>query len=73
MRFTAQKKKSFPLRIFSVNVTISADLVTCTKEIFNEKLHFLCTVILLMAMKMGLKIKNRSHVMFPQFGAICTI
>ena len=37
------KKSSFPLRIFSLNVTKSqfaADLVTFTEEIFNGKLHF---------------------------------
>ena len=39
------KKRSFPLRIFSVNLTKSADscdLVTFTEEIPNAKLHFLC-------------------------------
>ena len=36
------KKWSFPLRIFSVNVT--ADLVTYTEEILIGKLHFLCSV-----------------------------
>ena len=41
------KKCSFSLRISSVNVTKSAvfcGLVTFTEEIFNEKLHFLCSV-----------------------------
>ena len=38
---TAQKMK-FSLKISSVNVT--ADLVTCTKEFLNRKLHFLCSV-----------------------------
>ena len=47
-----KKKKNegiFPLGISSVNVTESAvwanqqDLVTFTKEIFNGKLHFLCS------------------------------
>ena len=33
------KKRSFQLRISSVNV----DLVTFSEEIFNGKLHFLCT------------------------------
>ena len=40
------KKWSFPLKISSVNVTIpqfAADLVTFTEEIFNGKLHFLCS------------------------------
>ena len=47
------KKWSFQLRISSVNVTKSvvscrfgykiADLVTFTEEIFNGKLHFLCS------------------------------
>ena len=39
-------KWSFPLRIYSVNVTKSAEkwyLVTFTEEILNEKLHF-CAV-----------------------------
>ena len=42
---TAQKW-SFPLRISSVNVTKSAvtDLVGFTEEIFNAKLHLLCSV-----------------------------
>ena len=34
---------SFPLRISSVNVTKSADLVTFTEEIRNGKLHILCS------------------------------
>ena len=40
------KTWSFPLRISSVNMTKSADadLVTFTEEIFNVKLHFLCSV-----------------------------
>ena len=38
---TAQKMK-FSLKISSVNVT--ADLVTCTEEFLNRKLHFLCSV-----------------------------
>ena len=38
----AAKKKSFPLRISSVNVTKSA--ISFIKEILNEKLHFLCSV-----------------------------
>ena len=44
-----QKKRSFPLRISSVNVIKSAepaDLVTFTEEILNEKLHFLCSEML---------------------------
>ena len=36
------KKRSFPLRISSVNVTKST--VTFTEEIFNGKLLFLCSV-----------------------------
>ena len=36
------KKRSFPLRISSVNAT--AGLVTFTEEILNGKLHFLCSV-----------------------------
>ena len=38
--------KTFPLRIYSVNVTkstVSCGLVTFTEEIFNRKLHFLCS------------------------------
>ena len=41
------KKWSFPLRIFSVNVTKPADpadLFTFTEELLNGKLHFLCSV-----------------------------
>ena len=40
------KKWSFPLRISSVNVAKStvADLVVFTEEIFNAKLHSLCSV-----------------------------
>ena len=41
------KKWSFPLKSSSVNVTKSpftADLVTFTEDIFNGKLHFLCSV-----------------------------
>ena len=41
------KKKSFPLRFYSVNVTkpaVSADFITFTEEILNGKLHFLCSV-----------------------------
>ena len=44
---TLHKKWSFPLRIFSVNVTkpqFPADFLTFTEEILNEKLHFLCSV-----------------------------
>ena len=41
------RKRSFPLRISSVNVT-PADLVTFTEEILNGKLHFLCSVRLLL-------------------------
>ena len=53
---TLHKKWSFPLRIFSVNVTKPqfphiywrnpdpADFLTFTEEILNEKLHFLCSV-----------------------------
>ena len=37
-------KWSFPLRISSVNVIKSADLVTFTEEILNGKLHFSCSV-----------------------------
>ena len=35
-------ERSLPLRNSSVNVTKSADLVTCTYENLNGKLHFLC-------------------------------
>ena len=41
------KKLGFPLRISSVNVTISAvfaDLLRFSEEILNEKLHFLCSL-----------------------------
>ena len=42
------KKWSFPLRISSVkmwpNPQFHVDLVTFTEEIFNGKLHFLCSV-----------------------------
>ena len=44
MKNIAQKKLSFPLQISSVNVTksnVSADLVTFTEEIHNEKLYYL--------------------------------
>ena len=39
------KKRSFPLKISSVNVTKSedADLAIFTEEILNGKLHFLCS------------------------------
>ena len=42
-----QKKKSFLLKISSVNVTkssVSCDLVTFTEDILNGKLHFLWSV-----------------------------
>ena len=42
--YTLHKKWSFSLRIYSVNLNISArsaDLVTFTEEILNWKLHFL--------------------------------
>ena len=45
--FTQHRKRRFPLRISSVNVTKSAvfcDLVTFTEEILNGKLRFLCSV-----------------------------
>ena len=45
--FALHKKWSFPLRISSVNVPSTqfpADLVTFTEEMFNGKLHFLCSV-----------------------------
>ena len=42
-----QKKRSFPLRISSVNVVkcdqFRADLATFTEEILNEILHFSCS------------------------------
>ena len=39
------KKRSFPLRISSVNVTKSAgNLNGKSKEILNGKLYFLCSV-----------------------------
>ena len=41
VNLTAQKMR-FSLRISSVNVTV--DLVTCTEEFLNRKLHFLCSV-----------------------------
>ena len=40
------KKWSFPLRVSSVNVTnlqFPANLATFSEEIFNRKLHFLCS------------------------------
>ena len=43
------KKKGFPLKIFSVNVTkyvFPVDLVKFTEEILNGKLHFLCSDII---------------------------
>ena len=46
LHISLNKKWSFPLRISSVNVTKSA--VSCrftfTEDIFNGKLHFLCSV-----------------------------
>ena len=45
--FPLHKKWSFPLRIYSVNVSkpqFPADLVTFTEEILNGKLHFFCSV-----------------------------
>ena len=42
------KKRSFPLRISSVNVTkfaVSCGFVTFTEEILTGKLHFCCSVI----------------------------
>ena len=44
---TMHKKWRFPLRTSSVNMSkyeVSADLVTFTEEILNDKLHFLCSV-----------------------------
>ena len=46
-RFNTAQKKSFPLKISSVNVTKpmeTADLVTFTEEILNGKLHCLYSV-----------------------------
>ena len=40
-------KKSFPLRICSVNATKSADLVTFTEETLKRKLHFWCSGLVL--------------------------
>ena len=50
MVYTAQKKKSFPLKISSVNVTKSAnqetgDFVTFTEEFLKGKLNLLCGVV----------------------------
>ena len=46
LQVVLHKKWSFPLRIFSVNVTKFAvsDLVTFTEEIYNGKVHILCNV-----------------------------
>ena len=45
-RLALQKKRSFPLKISSVNLTkFPADLITFTEEIFHGKLHFLCSVV----------------------------
>ena len=44
-RHTAQKMR-FPLRISSVNLRETADLVRFTEEILNGKLHFLCSELL---------------------------
>ena len=44
---TLHNKWSFPLRIFSVNVTqsaVSANLVALNEELHSGKLHFLCSV-----------------------------
>ena len=41
--FTA-KKKSFPLKLSSVNVTKSKSAVSFTEEILNGNFHFLCSV-----------------------------
>ena len=46
LNYDCTKKRSFPLRISSGNVTIlrfSADLLTFTEEILNGKIHFLCS------------------------------
>ena len=43
-RISLHKKWNFPLRIFLANVTKSAG-ITFTEEIFNEKPHFLCSVL----------------------------
>ena len=40
LEITLHIKLSFPLRISSVNMTKSADLIAFTKEILNGKLHF---------------------------------
>ena len=45
LKTTAQKKRSFPLRISSVmspNPKFPADLVKITEKILNGKLQFLC-------------------------------
>ena len=43
--FNTAQKRSFPLRISSVNLTKSAiDLVTFSEETLKGKLHFLCSV-----------------------------
>ena len=52
-KYTLHKKLSFPLRICSVNVAKSqfpADLVTCTEEILNGKLHFCAVIIIIFKM-----------------------
>ena len=41
------KKWNFPLKISSVNVQETADLITFTEELLNGKLHFLCSELLL--------------------------
>ena len=45
IKFACKSYWSFPLRIFSGNVTKSvetADLIICTEEILKGKLYFLC-------------------------------
>ena len=47
--YTAKKIWSFPLRISSINVTkFTVSCVTFTEEILDEKLHFLCSVMVSM-------------------------
>ena len=60
-----QKNWSFPLRIFSVNVTKSVEnccLVTFTEEILNGKLHFLCSGCYYMSIFYSMLFKALSQV-----------
>ena len=71
---TLHIKWSFPLRIFSVNVTTAANVITFTEQILNGKLHFLCSVALYRFISMFLpKLQERLVLTATKEGIIISI